>query len=153
MTPRWRDEDGYVGGMEAMPFGILVFVVCILLVAQGWAVLEAKQAAGAAAREAARSFVEAGTPPAAALAEAHAVGLAALAAHGGDPAAATLRLDGPVRLVRCERVTFEATYTATAVGLALLGRATGALTVTARHSEVVDPYRSGLPGEASCARP
>jgi len=32
-----------------------------------------------------------------------------------------------------------------------LGRIATGATVSARHSEVVDPFRSGLPGTASCA--
>ncbi len=36
------------------------------------------------------------------------------------------------------------------VAIPLLGQAGNGITVTARHSEVVDPYRSGLPGTATC---
>jgi hypothetical protein len=52
---RLRDEGGAVGGLEVLPFGLLIFVVGILLVVNAWAVVDAKLAAEAAAREAARA--------------------------------------------------------------------------------------------------
>ena len=40
---RWdglmADDRGQVGGIEALPFGLLVFVVGALLVANAWAVV------------------------------------------------------------------------------------------------------------------
>ena len=56
-----RDERGQVGGLEAIPFGILVFVVGALLAASAWAVVDTKLAVVSAAREAARTYVEAGS--------------------------------------------------------------------------------------------
>lgn len=55
---RWRDESGFVGGFEALPFGFLVFVAGTLLLVNAWAVFDSHLAASAAAREAVRSFVE-----------------------------------------------------------------------------------------------
>ncbi|MBA2283441.1 MAG: hypothetical protein H0W25_19710, partial [Acidimicrobiia bacterium] len=52
-----RDERGQMGGIEALPFGLLIFVVGALLVANAWAVIDAKLAVTAAAREAARTWV------------------------------------------------------------------------------------------------
>jgi hypothetical protein len=46
----WRDETGAVGGIEVLPFALLVFVAGTLLLANAWAVVEGKVAASAAAR-------------------------------------------------------------------------------------------------------
>ena len=44
-----------------LPFGVLIFVVGSLLIANAWAVVDAKLATTAAAREAARAYVESGS--------------------------------------------------------------------------------------------
>src|SRR5687768_13978703 len=54
---RWGDR-GQVAGFEALPFGLLVFVVGALVVASGWAVVDVKQTLAVATREGARTFVE-----------------------------------------------------------------------------------------------
>ncbi len=150
MRVRWRrDEAGQLAGGEALPFGILVFVVGVLVVANAWAVVDAKLAVSAAAREATRAYVEA--PP------------------GGDPiaaadAAARAAVDGagrdPVRLeltpleatfTRCAEVRFEARYQVPALTIPLIGGFGQGFVARATHAEIVDPYRSGVPrGEASC---
>ena len=83
-----------VGGVEALPFGLLTFVAGVLLVANLWAVVDAKVAVDAAARQATRHYVEADVsgPGGSARAEREAVaaGLAALDAHGRDPSRATV---------------------------------------------------------------
>ena len=82
---RWRrDESGQVAGIEVIPFGLLTFVVGTLLVANAWAVVDAKMAVSAAAREATRAYVE--TPPGAdPLARAQAAAREALRGAGRDP--------------------------------------------------------------------
>ncbi|HCB36952.1 MAG TPA: hypothetical protein DEP66_01695, partial [Acidimicrobiaceae bacterium] len=55
--PTPADERGIVG-FEVLPFLVLVFMVGTLMFAQSWAVLDAKSATTAAARQAARTFVE-----------------------------------------------------------------------------------------------
>ena len=82
---RWRGEAGQVGGLEAVVFGVLVFVVGTLIVANAWGVIDAKLAASAAARKRRAAYVEA---PAATDAEALARKAAddAMAGHGRDPA-------------------------------------------------------------------
>ena len=56
---RWRDDHGQVAGIEVLPFGLLTFVVGMLLVANAWGVVDAKMATTSAAREAVRAYVEA----------------------------------------------------------------------------------------------
>lgn len=151
--PRRRSDAGQVGGIEVLPFGILIFVVGTLFVVNVWAVVDAKFAVDAAAREATRHYVEAEVvgPGDASGAEAAAVdvGLAALAAHGRDPSRANVarRDGGPY--VRCARVTFTASYQVPALTLPWIGGFGNGFDVTSSHSELIDPFRDGVPGDAS----
>jgi hypothetical protein len=145
---RCRGDAGQVGGIEALPFGLLIFVVGTLLIANAWAVVDAKFATDAAARQAARTYVES-EDPAAAVDRAVAAGLASIAAHGRDPTRAGLRPVERAELVRCARVTFEATYEVPALSLPFIGGYGRApFDVRSSHSELVDPFRAGLSGSA-----
>ena len=146
---RRRDQVGQVGGVEGLAFGVLVFVVGTLLVVNAWGVIDAKMATTAAAREAARTYVEAASE-AAAGPGAEAAALDAIVAHGRARGRARVeRVDGGP-FARCRRVTIEVTYRVPMVAVPLLGEAGDGLTVTSRHAEVVDPYRDGVPGPAAC---
>lgn len=145
---RSRGEAGQVGGIEAIPFGLLIFVIGTLLIANAWAVVDAKFATDAASRQAVRTYVEA-SDPSAALDEAEAAGLAAIEAHGRDPLRARVAPVGDASLVRCERVEFEAEYEVPALSLPLIGGFGRApFRVRSTHSELVDPFRGGLAGTA-----
>lgn len=145
-------DDGQVGGIEAIPFGLLVFVVGGLLIANAWAVVDAKLATDAAAREAARAFVEAPDEHGAALA-AESAARAAITGHGRDGDRAEVRAVGPLHFARCERATFEVSYRIPALNLPFVGGLGPApFTVRSQRSEVVDPFRDDVPGEAvGCA--
>jgi len=134
---RFRDESGFVGGFEALPFGLLVFVVGTLLLVNAWAVVDANLAASAAAREAVRAYVETNDLDAAELAA-----TAAIEGHGKDLAKASVswvrRSDE-----RCEPVTVEVAYDVPGIVLPWVD-GFGTITTRASHTEVVDPYRSGL---------
>lgn len=147
MRARCRGDAGVVGGLEVLPFGVLVFVVGSLLVANAWAVVDAKLAVTSAAREAVRAYVEAPDEHSAG-AGAAAAARSALAGHGRDPARLELSIDGGFG--RCAPVTAVAAYPVPAVSLPFVGGFGTGFTVRASHSEVVDPYRSGLGGEADC---
>ncbi|HEX6420975.1 MAG TPA: hypothetical protein VFZ77_20905 [Acidimicrobiales bacterium] len=159
---RRPDDRGQVGGVDALPFGVLVFVVGALLVANAWAVVDAKLAVDAAARQAARTFVEAdvGGAAGAAGAERAAVsaGLDALGAHGRDPGRATVELTaldaagGQKGYSRCARVTFTASYEVPALTIPWIGGFADGIAVTSESSELVDPYRAGVPGTAESCR-
>jgi Flp pilus assembly protein TadG len=156
-VPRGGDA-GQVAGIEAVPFGILVFVVGALLIANLWAVIDAKSAVDSAAREATRSYVESqvdGTAtPSAAADTAVDAGLAALEARGRDPSLATVELTsldgvgGQSGFTRCARATFTASYQVPALTIPWIGGFGDGFTVTSRHSELVDPFRGGVPGSA-----
>jgi hypothetical protein len=145
-----RDESGQLAGIEAVPFGLLTFVVGVLVVANAWAVVDAKIAVSNAAREATRAFVEApadGDP----LGLADAAARQAIAGAGRDPAQLVVT---PLEatFARCETVRFEASYRIPAIRVPWLGGFGAGFTATARHAEIVDPYRSGLPASVDgCA--
>ena len=143
-----RDSAGVVGA-EVLPFIVLVFVGGTLLFAQAWAAVDAKIAAVAGVREAARSFVEHGGQRSAdATGAAIAAGTQAMSGYR-LAGAASVQPVGSNRLRRCERVTFEATQEVPR--LALLRGGWSPLSVRARASEIVDPFRHGLSGRAPCA--
>jgi hypothetical protein len=139
---RIRRSEAGQAGMEVIPFGLLTFVVGALLVANAWAVIDAKMAVSAAAREATRAFVEApvGGDP---VALAEAAARSAIAGAGRDPARLVLT---PVEAVfaRCETVRYEASYQVPAIQVPWIGGFGSGFTATARHADMVDPYRSGL---------
>ncbi len=146
----WRADRGQVGGFEAIPFGLLLFVVGSLLVSNAWAVIDVKMAAQSAAREATRTYVES-TDPAAARDDAGTAAARAITGYGRD--ATKLSLTGPVdgsELARCHRVTFTASYPVPALTLPWIGGLGDGFSVHSSSTQIVDPYREGLPGEADC---
>jgi Flp pilus assembly protein TadG len=139
-------ERGVVGGLEAIPFGLLIFVVAVLMIANAWAVVDAKVAVTAAAREAARTWVEGdGSDDAARDAAAE-----ALVGHGRDPQRLELELDAPTGFGRCAPVVVRATYHVPALPLPWIGGFGDGFDVSSHHSERVDPFRDGIEGEAAC---
>jgi hypothetical protein len=144
-----RDERGQVGGLEALLVGSLVFIVGVLIVANAWGVLDAKLAASGAAREAARAYVEAPTASSA-LVSARAAAALEIGGHGRDPSRMEMRLLAG-SFARCQRVTIEVRYPVPLIRIPLLGSAGAGFVARARHSEIVDPYRRGLTGAATCA--
>jgi hypothetical protein len=127
---------------------VLTFVLGSLLIANAWAVVDAKFATDAAAREAAHTFVEA-SEPASALTEATAAGRAVIEGHGRDPERALIAPIGSLSLVRCARATFEVVYEVPALSIPLIGGyGPTPFRVRSVHTEVVDPFRSGLDGQA-----
>jgi len=144
-----RDEAGQVGGLEAVVFGVLVFVVGTLVVVNAWGVIDAKLAAGAAAREAARAFVEADNAGDSSAAARDAA-TESIRGLGRDPARMTIRVVSGT-FSRCERVTVEVRYPVPLLVVPWVGHAGSGFTAAARYSEVVDPYRGGLAGRARCA--
>lgn len=149
------DERGVVGGAEVLPFGFLIFVVGTLLLVNVWAVIDGKLAASAAAREAARAYVESTDPDQAAI-EARDAAMAAFVGHRVNTDTAVVQAVDGTAFVRCATATFEVTYQVPTIRLPWIGGLGGSMIeVRARHSEVVDPYRDGVPlggpdGSAPC---
>lgn len=144
-----RDEAGQFAGIEVLPFGLLVFIAGVLLVANAWAVVDAKLAVVSAAREATRAYVEA-PPDSDPLDRADAAARAAVEGAGRDPARLVLT-PLEAEFTRCAEVRFEASYPVPMLTIPLIGSYGRAFTATARHGEIVDPYRSGVPrGSRRC---
>lgn len=141
-------EDGVVGGVEALPFGVLVFVVGTLIVVNAWGVVDAKMTVASAAREAVRAYVEApaGSNPAA---QAHTAAAQTMQVLGRTSRAPQIAVSGSFE--RCARVVATVGYSIPAVRLPWVG-GIGSFVASSTASEIVDPLRSGLQGEAACIR-
>ncbi len=157
---RWRDEEGFVAGGEALALGVVVFVVGALLVLNAWRLVDGKLAVETAAREAARGVVEAPVEvlldPAAAHGVAEARARATMLSHRGsddDPDATwrfvTAGLTGAT--ARCAPVTASVTVQVDTVRVPLVPVGLGTVTLVGTHTERIEPYRSGVPlGGAAC---
>lgn len=155
MTTTWwrlRSEDGIVGGAEALIFGVLIFLGGSITVLNAWAVVDAKMAVTAAAREGARAAVDGpagagGDALRGAVDDAARRALAGQGKEAGNLVGAP-RVSGAVQ--RCAPITVEIDYAVQGIRGLWIANWSGAIEVTGRSTEVVDPFRSGLEGEAGC---
>ena len=148
-----RGERGQVAGIEALPFGLLIFVAGTLLLVNIWGVVDTKFAADTAAREAARHVVEAAgmdTTAEAVQAEAQTAAEQTFADHGKhSPLLVEVTADR-ADLERCTRIRVRVSTSVPAIRLPFFGGFGEAFDVIATHSELVDPTRSGVGGRADC---
>ncbi len=144
---RWSGERGAVGGVEVLPFGFLIFVAFSLVIANAWAVVDAKLAVEAAAREAGRAYVEAHDPDLAPSAASRAA-RAAVAGAGRDPSRLSLetRLDGGYE--RCAVVEHSTAYQVAGLTVPFIGSFGSTFTVRGHHRGIVDPFASA-PGRTN----
>ncbi len=143
------DDRGQLAGMESLVFGFLVLVVGSLVLANAWAVVDAKYAATAAAREAVRAYVEASSETQADRAALDAA-TSSIRSHGRDPAEMSLTVDTEGGFGRCRRASVEVVLEVPSVRVPFIGGFGRRFEIRASHAEIVDPYRSGLEGEAAC---
>jgi hypothetical protein len=144
-----NDRDaGFAGGFAGLLFGLLLFVGGTLLAANAWGVVDTKNAAVEAARQAVRTYVQA-PDSATAYSQAQLAADQALSGYGRNPSRAQIRVVSG-GFARCERVTIEVSYPAPALVLPFVGRIGTGQAVRAEQSELVDAYRTGLAGTASC---
>lgn len=148
---RLRDQQGQAGGAEVLPLAFLTFVFGLLVVVNAWSVVDADLATTSAAREAVRAFVEAPDEPtavaAATLAATH-----ALEGHGRDASATSVSMTylGDAGWGRCSRVAITVRHPMAAVRVPVLGGYGHGFDVVETSTEIVDPWRAGLDGEARC---
>jgi hypothetical protein len=139
-----RNENGQAGA-EILFFSVVMFSALTLVVINTWATIDAKFMVTAAAREATRSFVEAESASAATSA-ANAAAVRVIEGYGaktnGQP---PLSITGSFG--RCQRVAIRSSYRIPALKIPFFGITIGTRTVGSTHSEIVDPYRSGISGE------
>ncbi len=146
---RCRGDDGFVGGAEGMLFGVVVFVFGIVVMFNAWAVVDTKMAVSSAARETARTLVESDGS----IAPATDAGRNAFIATSNFDVAGLSRPDITGEFARCARIDVSYSYTVPAISLpGGFGWGRG-FEVNATHTEIVDPFRSGLEGEALCDVP
>lgn len=146
-----RDEGGFVAGAEALILGVLVFVFGTLAILNGWAVLDAKFATNAAAREAVRAVVasDAGAGADTLAARATFAAAQAAGAHGYDATAVEIQHLSALPGGRCEPVRIRAQISVrSTIVPGLAGPAV--FLVGSEYEEVIDPFRSGFAGEVDC---
>jgi hypothetical protein len=141
-------DAGFAGTVTSVLLGFLVLVVGSLVIAYAWGVADTKFATTEAARAAARTYVQA-SDQTSAWPDAVAAADRALSSLGRDPGAARVTLASG-QFDRCGRISITVSYPAPLVAIPLVGRLGTSVTVRSTNSELVDPYRSGPPGTASC---
>jgi Flp pilus assembly protein TadG len=152
----WSDDRGFAGGTEALPFGMLVFVVGILLVLNLWSVIATKMAVNAAARQAAHAVAEYAPAPGENIAtgvnaEAATVARSTVETYTGKPAPeVTAATEGTITWARCAEFTVVVDYSAPLVRLPLVGQFGTSWPISARASSIVDPYRADVGAGGRC---
>jgi hypothetical protein len=143
---RCRGDAGVVAGGDAVVFGVLLFVVGSLMITNLWSIVDARTAAQSAARESARTVVET-DDVGSVVVQAEVVAVATWQSYGRTSAIG-VTLDGSMQ--RCAPITVTVTAQVPLVRLPLIGWDAGRTEVSASHTEIVDPFRSGVPGQAAC---
>jgi len=150
-TPRRERNDAGIFGFEALPLFILVFVIGVLMFSESWAAIDAKIAATSGAREAGRTFVEspANLGAAEAFALASEAAKAAVSSHGRS-GETTVEPVGVLSLERCARITIQVSTETRYLALPFVRDSGFHRTVSATHTEIIDPFRDGLEGALGC---
>ena len=148
---RFHGDHGQVGGIEVIPFGILTFVIAMLVIVNAWGVVDTKLSTTGAAREAVRTFVEAPDEETA-LFRAESAVTQAFAGHGRSAGATSISISytGERGWSRCNRVTVTVRHPVHALRVPIIGGFGQGFAAVASASEVIDPFRSGIPGDARC---
>lgn len=148
---RFEGDAGQVGGIEVIPFGILTFVIAMLMIVNVWGVVDSDLSTSSAAREAVRAFVES-PDETTAIQRAEAAVQQAFLGHGRTPGETSIaiRYIGSNGWSRCSRVTVTVRHPVHAIRLPVIGGFGHGFDAVASQSEIIDPFRSGLPGDAKC---
>jgi hypothetical protein len=146
VTRRCCGDGGLVAGGDAVIFGVLLFVVGSLMITNLWSIVDARTAVQSSAREAARTVVETEDVGTVVL-QAEMVAVATWQGYGRT-GAIDVSLSGVV--TRCAPITVTVTAEVPLARLPIIGWSAGSTDVSASHTELVDPFRSGLDGQAAC---
>jgi hypothetical protein len=147
LRSRTSDDRGVVAGSDMLLFGFLVFVLTSLVIVNVWTVIDASLAVSSAAREGARTYVEA--DPNTAWAEAQIRMDDVMADYGRTSRAVPPSRPTIATYERCAVVTITAEYDVALISLPLFGDFGSLTRIDASHSERIDAYRSG-DFEGSC---
>lgn len=144
-------DRGQAGGAEVIPLAFLTFVFALLVIVNAWSVVDADLATTSAAREAVRAFVEAPDEPSA-FEAANAAASQAISGHGRstDATAIAVQYLDDRGWGRCSRVAVTVHHPMPAIRVPVLGGYGHGFDVIATGTEVIDPYRGGLEGDARC---
>ncbi len=144
-------QRGAVGGIEMLPFGLLIFFAGTMLIANTWVVIDAKMATSSAARESVRFLVESDGDINGALAHGESA-FDAQVKSGGALGSFEVESGGVIdsSFVRCARVTATYEYTTPVISVPFIGSWGNGIHVQSSHSEIVDPYRAGLGTASLC---
>lgn len=147
---RLRGDDG-TGGAEVLPLALLTFVIAMLVIVNAWSVVDVDLATTSAAREAVRAFVEA-PDESNGLERATLAANGAIIGHGRSTAATSVAIAyvGDRGFARCNRVTITVRHPMPTVRIPVLGGFGHGFDAVATATEVIDPWRSGLEGDARC---
>ena len=138
MTTRQPDERGQVGGVESIPFGVLVFIVGTLIAVNGWAWLSTHRAADSIAREYLRTYTEQHSETEARAAASDVAGII-IESRSISPDRVTI--NAPTTHEPCELAEVTVAIAIPAMRLPFITNL-GARTVAVTHVERMDPYRS-----------
>lgn len=144
----WNSGEAGQAGAEILFFALIIFTAMVLLVVNAWATVDTKFMVTAAAREATRAYVEQSDGVAAAAAARQASD--SVFTSYGAKRQNELPLEIDATFGRCERVSVRASYQIPALRLPL-GVTIGKRVVASTHSELVDPFRSGIDSEVGGA--
>ncbi len=143
LRARLRDDRGIVGGADVLLFGFVGVVFTSLVIMNVWFAVDTSLAVSAAAREGARTFVE--SEQGSASGDAQAAMANVMGQYGLDNPANmtnTVAVRDGAGFERCALVTSTAEYRINLLSVPLFGTF-GSHTITAQHTEIIDPFRSG----------
>jgi len=144
---RRNDDRGVVAGSDVLIFGVLAFVFGSLLIINVWAVIDASLAVSAAAREAARTYVE--SDPNTAWGDAEARAREVMADYGRNSRPIEVNRSATA-YNRCDAVTISVDYSVPLIDIPIFGEFGSLGDVGSSHTERIDAYRSGdFTGECS----
>lgn len=144
--PAASRDGGFVAGLEALAFGVLVFVFGTLIVVNAWAIVDAKFATNSAAREAVRAVIEtagSGLTDTVVEERARLQAQRAASSHGFAPSQVLVRTG---EIGRCGGDAVSIEVQVTIASLLVPGvDGWGDRTIASTHAELLDPFRSNLP--------
>jgi hypothetical protein len=142
------NQRGVVGGVEVLPFGLLIFVAGTLVILHAFSIVNAKLAVADAAREGARAAIDnVEADQAASVATA-----AARRAFGGSGLPQDqlfVTITGPPA-GRCGLLAVTAAYRVPGIRVPVVSAFRHPTTVRSTYREHVERFGSGATGDATC---
>jgi hypothetical protein len=143
---RQRMSERGQAGAEVIVGGVVMIIAITLVLTNVWAVLDTKMMANEAARAAAQAYIEE-DDGGSAEAVAQATAARQLQPRFGSAWKAVPVVD---QFGRCASIAVRVEIKVGLIAVPFIGSVGGTKTVTSTHRTRIDPYRSGLLGEAAC---